>query len=96
MAAGKVGAATEPAAVHKVNKYSSLSACYCFIPIAFVNRGILGSAVVQLLADLGQNWRQHSNDNESDFLFQKVSAAIQRYNATLLHNSFVVPDDSNS
>ena len=97
MAAREAGAAAEHAAVNEVSKYSSLPACYSFIPIAVENLGTLGTSAIDLLSDLGHRIGTITgNDNETAFLFQRVSVAIQRFNATLLHESFVMPDDSDS
>ena len=92
MAAREAGAVAEHAAANKIDKYSSLPACYIFEPVAVDN---LGTGYQQ--SDLGRRIRSITgNNNETTFLFQRISVAIQRFNATLLRESFVMPDDSDS
>jgi len=46
-------------------------------------------AAYSFLAELGRKILDVSGDDrESSYLFQRISVLIQRYNATLLHESF--------
>jgi len=57
--------------------------------------GPINESAVQFLNDLGHRIMSVSTDNkEAQFLFQRLSIALQRFNAILLHESFesdVVP-----
>jgi hypothetical protein len=97
LAAREAGAVAEHAAANKIDKYSSLPACYIFEPVAVDNLGTLNSSAIVFLSDLGRRISSITgNNNETTFLFQRISVAIQRFNATLLRESFVMPDDSDS
>jgi len=61
----------------KSEKYVSL-----FQPIAI---GSFSSSTTEFLGDLGRRLSCHSGeDREGSFLFQRLSAAIQRFNSVLL------------
>jgi hypothetical protein len=57
---------------------------YIFEPAAVDNLGTLNSSAVVFLLDLGRRISSITgNNNETNFLFQRISVAIQRFNATL-------------
>jgi len=88
-AAREARSVAELAATKKEDKYSGLAADYLFQPTAVE---ILASDFLSLLA---KKISQHSGDErETAFLFQRVSALVQRYNSVLLHDSFVRKDYS--
>jgi len=64
---------------------------HLFFPIAVETQGPLSEEARQLLCDLGRRISASSGDDrEVNFLFQRVSVVVQRFNSVLLHNSFSV------
>ena len=65
-----------------------------FEPIAFETMGPMNLSALNLLNDLGRKISSVSDgdDREGHFLFQRLSVILQRYNAVLLHESFVQSD----
>jgi len=94
--AREAGAAVEFAASRKTAKtakYVSLAASYLFFSTAIETQGPLNEEAQQLLCDLGPRISASSGDDrEVNFLFQRVSVVVQRFNSVLLHNSFSVED----
>ena len=89
VSASSAGAAAEMAASRKQAKYAALSGSYVFQPIALETLGPINESAVQFLNDLGQRITSVSTDDkETQFLFQRLSIALQRFNAILLHESF--------
>ena len=77
------------AAPRKQAKYAALSGSYVFQPIALETLGPINESAVQFLKDLGHRITSVSTDDkEAQFLFQRLSTALQRFNAILLHESF--------
>jgi len=65
----------------------------CLQPIAVESLGPLNETACQFLKNLGRRISVQSGDErESAFLFQRLSVAIQRFNAIMLHNSFEAAD----
>ena len=92
--AASAGAAAELAASRKQTKYATLSGAYMFQPIAVETLGPINDSAVQFLQELGRRMSSVSQDDkEGHFLFQRLSVVLQRFNAILLHGSFVVDDD---
>jgi len=83
------GSAAEAAATHKVAKYAGLERTHIFQPVAVENLGMMNASAYGFLAGLGQKISAISGDDrETCYLFQRISVLIQRFNATLLHESF--------
>jgi len=62
---------------------------YVFQPIALETSGQISESAVQFLNDLGRKITSVSAEvTEAQFLFQRLSIALQRFNAILLHESF--------
>ena len=73
------------AASRKSAKYASLSAAYLVQPIALE----LWSQSTNRLWNFLSIWAKNRvNDKEGQFLFQRLSIALQCFNAILLHESF--------
>jgi len=88
-----VGAAAEFTASHKTARYVSLAASHLFFPIAVETQGPLNEEARQVLCDLGRRISASSGDDrEVNFLFQRVSVVMQRFNSVLLHDGFSVED----
>jgi hypothetical protein len=66
----------------KCMKYTSLSATYCFVPIAVETLGALGDDATDFLHQLGRRIAAVTGERRStEFLLQRLSVAIQRGNA---------------
>jgi len=84
-----MGAAAKFAASRKTAKYVSLAASHLFFPIAVETQEQLNEEARQLLCDLGRRISASSGDDrERNFLFQRVSVVVQRFNSVLLHDNF--------
>ena len=85
------GAAAELAANRKISKYSELTTSYHFVPIAFETMGPINSSVVALIKELGRRMTLITGDIKETsymYLFQRLSVAIQRFNAVALRLLF--------
>jgi len=81
----------ETAASRKQAKYAYavLSGSHMFQPIALETSGPINESAVQFLNHLGHKIISVSAHNkEGRFLFKRLSIALQRFNAILLHESF--------
>ena len=77
--ASSADAAAEMAASRKQAKYAALSGSYVFQPIALETLGPINESAVQFLNDLGHRITSVSTDDkEAQFLFQRLSIALQR------------------
>ena len=83
------GCVAEMAASRKEAKYATLRTHYDFQPIAVETLGPINESATCFLHDLGRRISLVSGkDREPQFLFQRISVAIQRFNAVLLHDGF--------
>ena len=82
------------AASRKQTKYAAFGALSgSYVSIALETLGLINESAVQFLNDLGHIITSVSaNDKEAQFLFQRLSIALQRFNAILLFESDVDPD----
>ena len=89
------GSAAELAAVRKQAKYAELTQRYEFVPIAVESHGSYSATVTALLADLGRRRRSiaTSDAKETAHLFQRLSIALQRFNAVCVIDSFGIMSD---
>ena len=88
-ASTEAGGAAEKAAMRKYNKYTGLSTTYTFIPIAFETLGPVNISGMELIDDLGRSMSSSSCDSrETMFLWQRLSVALQRFNAICFNGSF--------
>ena len=86
------GFVAEMAASKKMEKYSDLPSSYLFQPLAFETLGSLNSSGMDFLTDLGYRLKQSSGEVRSgEFLFQRISISLQRYNAIAFKGCFSVP-----
>jgi len=87
--ATNAGSEAEAAATRKAAKYAGLERTHIFQPVAVENLGTTHASAYGFLAGLGQKISAISgDDSETCYLFQRISVLIQRFNATLLHESF--------
>jgi len=88
------GAAAELADIRKSAKYANLEPTHVFQPLAFENLGSMNESAIKFFSELGQKISSVTGDNlECRFLFQRLSISIQRFNAILLHDSFILTDN---
>lgn len=93
----EAGAAAEGAASRKEAKYQALASTHMFIPLAFETMGPINSKGILFLSELGRRLTVNTGDKrETAFLFQRISMAMQRYNAICFHGSFPQQADSDS
>jgi len=84
------GCVAEMAASCTETKYVSLQIQY-FQPIAVETLGPINDSATSFLYELGRRISLLcGEDREPQFLFQRFSLAIQRFNAVLLHDVFFV------
>jgi len=89
IAATGVGLVADQAADKRADKYADFTASYIFEPIAVENLGPLNASALEFISNLGQRISNLSGDDrETQFLFQRISVTIQRFNLVLLHDSF--------
>jgi len=80
----------ELAAERKLIKYSNLPTNLIFQPIAVENLGAFSSSSPDFTSALGHKISSVSGEKrKTSFLFQCLSAALQRFNAVLLYDTFV-------
>jgi hypothetical protein len=92
--AGSYGAASELAAERKRSKYADIPPAYSFQPVAMETLGAIEPSAVDFLNDIGRRITAISGEpRESFYLFQRISVTLQRFNAVLLHDTFVGQDD---
>jgi hypothetical protein len=85
----KAGSAAESAATRKELKYIELSTRYEFVPIAIESHGSFNSKAILFLCDLGRRISNTTSDaRETSHLFQRLSVALQRFNAVCVANTF--------
>jgi len=64
-------------------------------PIAVETQSPLNESARDLLSDVGRKISERSGDEcEIQFLFQRISVVVQRFNGVLLHDSFCVEDQA--
>ena len=79
------GAAAEMAAERKVRKYTELASFYSFIPIALETMGPVNSSAAEFIRGTGLRTRDRTGDvREPTFLWQRMSIAIQCFNAVCI------------
>jgi len=84
----------ELAAERKLMKYSNLPTNLIFQPVAVENLGAFSSSSSDFISALGHKISGVSGEErETSFLFQRLSVALQRFTAVLLHDTFVPQDD---
>jgi hypothetical protein len=87
----KAASAAEVAALRKEEKYADLTAAYLFFPLAFQTMGPINSAGQDFISKLAHRISV-SNPTEDPrkaiFLFQRISIALQHFNAVCFTCSF--------
>ena len=97
MTSQQAGGAAESAADRKDIKYSELARSNIFVPIACETLGPISSKALYFLSELGRRITSVTGDiRETNFLFQRISVALQRLNCVCFKGSFIVPPDTES
>src|SRR6218665_941547 len=83
------GAAAEIAAERKSAKYTAILPAYCFAPLSFETLGPINHEGMAFFNNLGHRLAQITGDSrETTFLYQRLSVAIQHFNALAFHGTF--------
>ena len=83
------GAAAETAAIKKVQKYSEMLPSYTFVPIAFETLGPINTVGAEFIDEIGKRSHAITGDSrEKAFLWQRLSMALQRFNAVCFRGTF--------
>jgi len=86
----------ELAAERKLTKYGNLPTNLIFQHITVENLGAFSSSSSDFISALVHKISSVSGEErEPSFLFQRLSVALQRFNAVLLHDTFVSQDYPN-
>jgi len=81
--------AAELAHTRKMSKYLALSSSYEVIPVAIETLGPMNSTGAEFIRDLGRKMALQSGDpRETGFLWQRLSIALQRFNAVCFRGCF--------
>jgi len=89
------GGAADLTASRKEVKYADLPSSYTFQPLAFETPGPLSSSTVVLLTELGPRLSASTGEPRETvtvFLFQRLSIAVQLFNAVLIQETFDLSD----
>ena len=82
------------AAEEKEAKYADLTQTYLFQPLAFEALGAINASAITFFYDLGNHLSEVSGDTrESEFLFQRLSVALQRFNSITFKETCSVSDE---
>ena len=84
------GAAANHAAELKCTKYTDITFSHIFAPTAIETSGSWNEKVIETIQEIESRMTKATNDpNETQYLFQRLSVAIQRDNAvSFLNTSF--------
>jgi len=73
--------------------HSCLSQSFLFVPFAIETLGAIAPCSLDFLTEVGRRLSVATGDErETAFLFQRISVALQRFNAILIHESFIASD----
>ena len=87
--------AAETAAVRKSNKYSSLCRTYDFFLVALETLGPISARAQEFLTQIGRCLTEATTDpRETAFLFQRLSVAVQRFNAACVADTFPISESA--
>ena len=87
--ATRASAAANRAAANKTAKYQELAKTHQFVPIAIETGGAWNEKEVEFISEVGRRITEVTNEQqEAMFLFQRISVALQRGNASAFRNIF--------
>jgi len=92
--AAQAASAATAASERKLAKYSSLLSSHIFCPVAIETLGPLADEAQHFLTEIGRRAtaRCTADPREAAFLYQRISVAIQRFNAVCLANSLTISE----
>ena len=84
-----IAGAAELADSRKMSKYLNLTSSYEVIPLALETMVLMNFTGAEFIRDLGRKMTQCSGDSrETGFLWQRLSIALQRFNAVCFRGCF--------
>jgi len=86
------GGAADLAASRKEVKCTDLSSSYTFQPLAFETLGPLSFSTMVFLTELGRRLSASTGEPRETAFFQRLSIAVQRFNAVLIQETFDLSD----
>jgi len=87
--------AAETATARKKNKYSSLCRTHDFFPVALKTLGPVSYRGQEFLTQIGRRLTEVTTDpRQTAFLFQRLSVAVQRFNAACLADTFPISESA--
>ena len=90
LTASSAGGAAESASARKLLKYDSLSASYKVVPVAMETLGPTNALGAAFINEVGRRITQATGDSrETSFLWQRLSMALQRFNAMCFKQFFI-------
>ena len=88
--ATREAAAADRAASNKTTKYTELSQTHHFTPIAIETGGSWNDLAIEFVNELGKRITAVTQEpRETQYLFQRMSVALQRGNAVAFQNTFL-------
>jgi len=91
----RAAAAAEAAAQWKDVKYAEIAQTHLFYPSAFETMSPINVVGLEFISDICHGISRVTDDSqETSFIFQRISVAIQRFNAVIFSNSFCHTDDN--
>jgi len=91
------GTVAEQAADSKCSKYTELSSTHEFQPVVVESHRPLSNTTASFLKELGRKITDRSGEpSEAQFLFQRVSVLVQRFNSILFRETFFDEDDTDT
>jgi hypothetical protein len=89
MSSTRAASAAEATAQCKNTKYSDIAQLYLFYPVAVETMGPINEVSQDFIPELSHRVFSVTEDpRETSFIFQRLSVAVQRFNAVCLTNSF--------
>jgi len=84
------GAAAHRAAQSKTDKYTKLVSTHMFCPFAIETAGVWHETAIEVTQEIGRRITVVTEDTrETEFLFQRLSMALQRGNAVSFQNTMI-------
>ena len=85
----RAAAAADQAATNKTSKYTSLANTHIFMPLAVETGGPWNIQAIEFIQDLGKRISDVTNEPlETQYLFQRLSMAVQQGNAVAFSSTF--------
>ena len=95
MSAILAASAAETAAVRKSVKYRSLKQSYHFVPVGMETLGRICEGAHEFIEEIGHKTTDITSDpRETQFMFQRLSVAVQRFGAVCLSETFQICESS--